>query len=217
MSSADFFYAADPSTTTTPTWFTLSNQGTSETPKMKLGALTWNGTVFQIATSATVPLHGWSPGFLAAAPELGFPAFTGDQAAIYTYVSGLFPLPTAPDSPPKTDIRALYDHTGDSGKFETFAGKISGVQKISEIPHSWPQLPSNNNWSDQDWSTVVKIISDECIAVDTILNHFNRDREVDHRFEWHSIHRHKHGHDKYSTKLRPAVHQQSSTTVGKLQ
>lgn len=170
VSSADFFYAADPSTTTTPTWFTLSNQGTSETPKMKLGALTWNGTVFQIATSATVPLHGWSPGFLAAAPELGFPAFTGDQAAIYTYVSGLFPLPTAPDSPPKTDIRALYDHTGDSGKFETFAGKISGVQKISEIPHSWPQLPSNNNWSDQDWSTVVKIISDECIAVDTILN-----------------------------------------------
>ncbi|HEU4712683.1 MAG TPA: hypothetical protein VFS76_14015 [Pyrinomonadaceae bacterium] len=171
VSSADFFYAADPSTTTTPTWFTLSNQGTSETPKMKLGALTWNGKVFQMGSSATVPLHGWSPSFLAAAPELGFPAFTaGNQAAIYTYVSGLFPLPTDPDSPPQTDIRKLYDQTGDSGKFETFAGKISGVLKVSEIPNSWPPLPSNNNWSDDDWSTVVKTISNECIAVDTVLN-----------------------------------------------
>jgi hypothetical protein len=174
VNQTDKFYISPPSSSATPNLFTLSNQGSSASPKVKLGALNWSKPTLQIASSQTVPVLAWSPSFLAEAPELGFPPFTvGNQPAIYTYVSNLFPLPTEPASPPIDDVRKTYYNASDQTKFESYASAISEVQSLTKIPNTWPPLPPGNTWCDSDWASVINTIANECIAVDTVYSMSN--------------------------------------------
>lgn len=193
----DNFYTGSPSNTTTPpTLFTLSNQGPAAAPKVKLAAINWTAPNLQIASSAPVPVQPWSPAFLVAAPQLGFPKFPAstNQPAIYTYISNQWPLPTDPDSPAVTDVRSVYDNETDKGKFETFAGAISAVTSPQEIPANWVnQPPPSNNWSDTDWGDVVKTITHECKAVDTVyhlieaVSDISQDLNADQNADWEKV------------------------------
>jgi len=173
INPTDSFYAGSPSNTSTPpTLFTLSNQqGSAVLPKVKLGAVTWTAPTLQIVSSSNAPVQTWSPSFLAAAPQLGFKLFTdGNQPAIYTYISNLFPLPTDPD-PPNNNIRNLYYNAPDKSKFESFAAAIRVVKSPQLIPNTWAnQPPPGNTWTESDWGPVVQTIAHECIAVDTVYS-----------------------------------------------
>jgi hypothetical protein len=180
VTASDSFYAGPSWDSATPSLITLSNQGPSASPVLTLGALGLNGqnlsnaNQIQFDSSQTVPIPAWSPAGLASnAPSTAFTPFPpGNQQQIYVYISQLFPIPRKQPNP-TTDIRSLYTNTGDSGKWETYAGALAPIQLLSQIPSSWPPLPPNNNWADNDWSPVLNQIVTECNQVDTAYGVFS--------------------------------------------
>jgi len=165
VNATDSFYVSFPSAA--PPLFTMSNRGTSNAPVLTLGAVAASATGLQIVSSATVPVLAWSPAFAATAPDTGFTAFqNGDQPAIYTYISSLFPVPGQPS--PGDPVRTLYTNEDYKNKFQPYAVALSAVGSPADIPSSWPAHPSN--WSTDDWTTVVNTIANECNQVDTIYS-----------------------------------------------
>ncbi len=168
LTATDNFYIAHPWCSTTPALFTLSTQGPAQSAVPTLGAITSDGTTVQIASSATVPVLGWSPAFVAAAPHTAFSPFTaGDQGAIFTYISQLFPLPEDGKSTAPTNMRNSYTNPDDYTLFASFAGQIAAVTSPRQIPPAWFQPPANT-WSDDDWTKVVQTIYRECIQVASV-------------------------------------------------
>jgi hypothetical protein len=153
VSASDSFYAASKLSSTTPALFTASNQGTSTSPAMMLGAVNFTAAGVQLASSAKLPVLGWSPAFLGAAPVTKFTNFEGNQALIYAYISGLFPVPAQPSPTPVTqDIRSQYANLNYKNEFLPYAEALTSVTS------------PNPNWN-ADWSTVVSTIVNECQEV----------------------------------------------------
>jgi hypothetical protein len=173
VSAADSFYVGLPSNPTGPKLFTLSNQGPSANPVFTLGAATWDGTNLQIISSATIPVQAWSPGFLASAlptyvidgPPTNFPVFQGDQQDIYTYISGLFPVPGQQNPGfAVTSVRTVYTNLNYKDYFQGYGDALQGVcQSPSLVPSSWP--PPNPTWQQNDWKTVLSMVARECTQV----------------------------------------------------
>ena len=181
VSAADSFYVGLPSNPTAPKLFTLSNQGPTSNSVYTLGAATWDGTNVQIVSSATVPVQAWSPAFLASAPPTyvlngpptNFPVFQGDQLDIYTYISGLFPVPGQQNpSPVIQSVRACYTNLNYAGYFQDYGTALQNASgSMSPLPNGWP--PVNPNWQQSDWSTVLKTIALECTQVTGVNTIFN--------------------------------------------
>lgn len=168
MTATDTFYVGSPSAT--PPLFTLSYQGADNTPT--LGAVAASATGLQIVSSATVPVQAWSPAFVANAPNTGFTPFTsGDQPAIYTYISDLFPIP-GQSGGPNQPVRTLYTNADYQGKFQSYATHLAEVGSPSEIPSYWPPPPTTT-WSTSDWTAVVNTIVAECNQVDTVYSFYS--------------------------------------------
>lgn len=171
VTAADKFHAGPSWDTATPQWITFSNQGPSAAPVLTLGGASWNATSAQVqlVSSEKLPIQAWSPATLASsAPATPFTAFpAGNQSQIYTYISQLFPIPSESKGDGPSAIRLVYDSTGDSGKFESYAGALAPVKQLSQIPADWPTLPAGNTWTDQDWLAVQDPIVHECNQVDT--------------------------------------------------
>jgi hypothetical protein len=148
----------------------MSNQGPTTSPILTLGAVTPSGSGLQIASSAALPILGWSPPFVADAPSTSFPPFTGDQAAIYTFISSLFPVPGQPGGP-GGPVRSQYTNLVYKDKFMTYANDLNVITTPSQIPSSWN--PPANTWSTTDWQTVVNTIVMECNEVDTVYGMYN--------------------------------------------
>lgn len=164
VTGSDSFYAGPSSSSATATLFTTSTQNTESSSAFTLGAIDWSGDSLEISSSAQMPVPAWSVGFLASAPHTDFAPFVdGDQPAIYTYISHLFPMPGQKSS--GKPIRDLYTHTEDSGDFYPFAMKINGVT-LEHIPSYWPKPGAA--WSEHDWHEVVKTIVAECNQVSTV-------------------------------------------------
>ncbi len=155
VNANDTYYGAAPSDSASPTLFALSNQGSALT----LGAIIWNGTELTVGSSATLPVQAWSPAFVANAPATTFTPFTGNQLAIYQYISTLFPDPEQPN-PSNIDARSCYTNAADKGKFQTYAFALEQLQN------------TNPSWS-ANWNAVVGTISAECNAVDTVYNMYD--------------------------------------------
>lgn len=170
VTALDSFYIGSPSSTASPTFFTLSNQGPSSLPVLTLGAVGWNGTNFSIGSSAAIPVLAWSPAFLAAAPQNGFTPFTtGDQPAIYKYISNLFPVPGETTQHPSDDVRASYSNADDRTKFEDYSSALTTVKTSpSQVGPGW--LQPVTTWNQSDWQTVVNTIINECEQVDTVYS-----------------------------------------------
>lgn len=168
MSATDTFFVGTP--TATPPLFTMSTQGPTNAPVPTLGAVSV-ATGLQLVSSATVPVQAWSPAFVAAAPKTGFTPFqSGDQPAIYTYISSLFPIPGQPGGP-NQPIRTVYTNADYQGKFQPFAVALAAVTSPSQIPSNWPAHPTT--WSTSDWTAVVNTIVNECNQVDTVYSLYN--------------------------------------------
>lgn len=165
VTASDSFYVGSPSAA--PPLFTLSNQGPANALVPTLGAVAASATGLQIVSSATVPVQAWSPAFVAAAPKTGFTPFqSGNQPAIYTYISSLFPVPGQPGL--NQPIRTLYTNADYQGKFQPYAVTLAAVTSPAQIPSNWPAHPTN--WSTGDWTTVVNTIVNECNQVDTVYS-----------------------------------------------
>ncbi|HEU4835742.1 MAG TPA: hypothetical protein VFS90_15040 [Pyrinomonadaceae bacterium] len=168
VSGKDSFYVGTPSAT--PPMFTISNQGASNAPVPTLGAVAISATGLQVTSDESIPIQSWSPAFVADAPKTAFTAFqTGDQPAIYTYISNLFPVPGQPGGP-NQPIRTLYTNENYQGKFQAYAVALAGVPTPSQIPSTWPAHPTT--WSTSDWATVVTTIVKECNQVDTVYSFY---------------------------------------------
>jgi hypothetical protein len=171
VTATDTFHAGKSWDAATPQLITLSNQGPSATPVLTLGGASWNAASgqVQLVSSEKLPIQAWSPATLASnAPATAFTPFpAGNQSQIYTYISQLFPLPSESKGDGPSSIRSIYDSTGDSGKFESYAGALAPVKQLSQIPGDWPAVPSGNTWTDQDWLAVQDPIVHECNQVDT--------------------------------------------------
>jgi hypothetical protein len=175
VTAADSIYAGPARDSAIPNLITLSNQGPASAPVLTLGGAGWTGQTpsasgqVQLVSSQKLPIQSWSPATLASnAPATAFTPFpAGNQTQIYTYISQLFPIPSESKSDGPSSIRSVYDSTGDSGKFESYASALAPVKQLSQIPGDWPALPAGNNWTNQDWLAVQDPIVHECNQVDT--------------------------------------------------
>jgi hypothetical protein len=115
---------------------------------------------FQTTGTTSMAISGWAPNLVAGAPSLNFAAaqFTGDQAAIYSYVS----CQVTSDSPPNSqgtgcsnetgtiDIRSLYTDASETGNFGGWA------VACQDLPN-----PEPGSWSVADWDSVVTAVGRE--------------------------------------------------------
>jgi hypothetical protein len=167
VTANDSYYVGSPSDSASPTLFTVSNQGSIESPAMKLGAATWNGTELQINSNATIPVPAWSPAFLAAAPSTEFNAFQGVQADIYTYLSKLFPVPGQQNPTAPTSVRTIYSSSNYKDYFPSYSEALEGVSESpAKVPKDWPAPDSS--WIAIEWKPVVDQIVLECTQVTAV-------------------------------------------------
>lgn len=169
VTGSDSYYVGSSPKYAQPPLFTMSNQGPATAQTFMLGAINWKFVGLEIVSSAPMPVPAWSIGFLASAPHTDFSPFVdGDQPAIYTYVSNLFPIPGQKSS--GKPIRELYTHAEDSSKFYAFALDLNNVPTPADIPPNWPK--PGTGWTTKDWQKVVSTIVAECNQVDTVYKLF---------------------------------------------
>jgi hypothetical protein len=184
VTANDSFYVGLPSQANAPRFFTLSTQGAAPNSALTLGAATWDGTNLEIVSSTPLPVPSWSPAFLGSAPPTyviggpptNFQAFQGNQQDIYTYISGLFPVPGEANplgGPPITSVRAEYSNSNYDSYFLNYGTTLNQYKgSVRLAPSSW-QPPPNSAWQDNDWSTVLTAISIECTQVSGVATFFN--------------------------------------------